>query len=93
MEQTVNEDGSIKLSGKLSEQPLEVLVKLAQMLQRQEDKLKADKRNLRALIDARLAAGEREGDLDRAGAKATSGDESGVDAAAPGSVIEASAKA
>jgi hypothetical protein len=91
MEQTFNEDGSVKLSVKLSEQPLEVLVELAQMLQRREDKLKADKRALRTLIDARLVAGEREGDLERAERKAAADAAQVVGATAPGAVIEAGA--
>lgn len=72
------------ISVKLDDLTLDQLVETSQGLGRQIDKLREQRAYLNAKIAQRLAAGERNGQP--AGAAAPG------DAAAPGAVIEASAK-
>lgn len=68
----------------LSSLSLDQLVRLSQGLGRKADAIREQRAHLKRLIDARLAAGERDGDAQRAAA-------GGSDAAAQGVVIEARA--
>jgi hypothetical protein len=89
--------GPLVASVKLSELNLYQLVQVQQQLGRQMDKLREDRAHIKRLIDARIAAGERESVILRAEEEPQSSQpEEPSDAGAaqaPGVVIEASAKA
>lgn len=81
-EVTQNADGSVTHSIDLADLSIEQLVNLSQGLGNQIDKLREQRAYLKAKIDERVAAGERE---------SVNAMKAAGDAVAPGAVIEASA--
>ena len=85
MSKTETTTGAQTLSIKVDDMSLDQLVLVSQGLGREIDKLKEKRAYLKRKIDERLARGERNG------APPDQAKETGVDAEAPGAILEAKA--